>query len=640
MKLIIKPICIIFLILVNAFLFDGFKLHAQQIKTPSNNEASKELNSLFDNGPFITNPGGGPEGTNLSVLQDVTLDMNYTGFEAGLTSNNRVSDDFVVPEHWKVSIIEFFVYQSGSTTNSTINHLNMKIWNGPPNEAESVIIWGDDCTNIISNTTWTNSYRVPESLPTETNMPIMSVSAEVPDLVLNPGIYWIDVQFDGVLDSGLWVVPITIIDSISSGNGLQSNNGIWTEIMDIGQQGIPFIVRGEVLVCVPPTNLYAEYVYHNYYDCGVELSWDGIEGEDSWIFYDNGQNLDEIGGPDSFSWAIKFDPEQLTNFDGASLSKIKIYNHTWVDNELRIYEGADAATLLHTQTLNDLAYGRWSEIELTNPVSIDITKQLWITVYTEDGDNSPACCGHNMNEPNGDLINLNGSTWEHLSDYNLDYTWNLRGYVTTAAGQIASLPLEEQKDKYKINNTKSILAISGDGSSNNADLIESETNRSLTHFNIYRKYGWNDDNYELIGSVPAIIGINHYSYYDESFIGEFIYQVTACNYGAPDECESEPGTALLNPNEDFVYVFVTEINENEAGLTRMYPNPANESLTIESADISRVTMMNALGQLVYDATTNNASKVVLNTVTYEAGVYVVRVQTSEGSVSKRLTIVR
>jgi hypothetical protein len=109
---------------------------------------------------------------------------------------------------------------------------------------------------------------------------------------------------------------------------------------------------------------------------------------------------------------------------------------------------------------------------------------------------------------------------------------------------------------------------------------------------------------------------------------------------ATDECESAPGMALVHPTEDFVHVLVTDINENEAGLTRMYPNPASESVTIESADMSRVTMMNAVGQVVYDATTNNASKVVLNTATYEAGVYVVRIQTSEGSVSKRVTIVR
>ena len=56
----------------------------------------------------------------------------------------------------------------------------------------------------------------------------------------------------------------------------------------------------------------------------------------------------------SFSWAIKFDPSQLSAYAGASLTKISIYNRTDAVDELRIYKGTNAATLLHTQALSGL----------------------------------------------------------------------------------------------------------------------------------------------------------------------------------------------------------------------------------------------------------------------------------------------
>jgi hypothetical protein len=50
--------------------------------------------------------------------------------------------------------------------------------------------------------------------------------------------------------------------------------------------------------------------------------------------------------------------------------------------------------------------------------------------------------------------------------------------------------------------------------------------------------------------------------------------------------------------------------------------------------------MNTVGQVVYDVMANGANKVSLNTVDYEAGVYVVRIENANGTVSKRFTIVR
>ncbi|KAF0193626.1 MAG: fibronectin type III domain-containing protein, partial [Bacteroidetes bacterium] len=63
-------------------------------------------------------------------------------------------------------------------------------------------------------------------------------------------------------------------------------------------------------VCTPPTSLTGEYVYNGGTNYGAEVCWNGAAGTNvsEWLFYDDGVNVDGIGGPASFSWAVKFDP--------------------------------------------------------------------------------------------------------------------------------------------------------------------------------------------------------------------------------------------------------------------------------------------------------------------------------------------
>ena len=389
--------------------------------------------------------------------------------------------------------------------------------------------------------------------------------------------------------------------------------------------------------CEAPKNLDGEYVW-NYNngnpEFGSMITWEpSVAPVAEWLFYDDGTNVDGIGGPASFSWAIKFDPAQLAEYDGASLTKIQIYNRLASSDELRIYEGTNAATLLHSQTLSGLAIEAWEEVDLTSPVLIDVTKELWITVYTTDGANYPAGCGPTQNQPNGDLITLDGVLWEHLSDYALPYTWNLRGYVTTAANATVALPMDKPVDNYN-NDARAQLAVSGNGPGANNVLAQTST-RELEVFNVYRKTGNGD--YSLLATVPA----DTFEYFDMDVDGgtTYCYQVTAqYNYG-DGTCESAPAMALANPDDDFVCVLVTDVNELSANEARLYPNPATNNVTIEAADMSRLTVVNAVGQVVYDAAVND-QRVILNTSSYEAGVYMVRIVTNSGIVAKRVTIVR
>jgi len=393
--------------------------------------------------------------------------------------------------------------------------------------------------------------------------------------------------------------------------------------------------------CEAPENLTGEYVWE-YNDgnpeFGAMIEWEaGAAPVAEWLYYDDGVNVDGIGGPATFTWAIKFDPAQLADYDGASLTKIEIYNRVAGSNELRIYEGTNAATLLHTQTLSGLGIETWEEVDLTDAVMIDVTKELWIAVYTADGAVFPAGCGNYTGNPNSDLITLDGVLWEHLNDLALPYTWNLRGYVTTMSGATAALPMDKPQDEYN-NSDRAELTISGMGTGENPVLASSST-RELSMFNVYRSEDGTD--YEMIATVPFESGTNMYSYYDtESGIGDFYYQVTAhYMYEDGSECESAPAMALDIPEDDFVYVFVTDVNELGAVEVRLFPNPATENVNIEAANMNRITVINAVGQVVYDREIS-AERTQLNVASYEAGIYMVRINTETGLVTKRMTIVR
>ena len=201
---------------------------------------------LYDNGPFVTHPGGGAGGADASALQS-SLNMSTFGFGFQVSAGNRVADDFTVTgSGWAIDSITFFGYQTFSGTTSTFTSLNLRIWDGPPNDPSSLIVFGDTITNRMTGSEWTNVYRVLDTTLSNEDRPVMALVAEV-NSFLPPGTYWLDWQTDGTLTSGPWVPPITILGQTTTGNALQYTSTGWAPLVDAGtvtQQGLPFIIEG------------------------------------------------------------------------------------------------------------------------------------------------------------------------------------------------------------------------------------------------------------------------------------------------------------------------------------------------------------------------------------------------------------
>jgi hypothetical protein len=207
---------------------------------------------IFSSGPLVTHPGAGSGGADASALQ-TGLGMGTYGFGNQYSVGYRMADDFVVVGVGAdINSIQFYGYQTGTTTASTITGVYYQIWNGPPDNPSSTVIFGDLVTNRLISTTWSNIYRVLDTALTNTQRPVM-VNTVSCGATLAPGTYWLDWTVAGSASySGPWAPPISILGNTSTGNALQWT-GAWAAAVDGGtltQQGMPFkVIWSECVNC-------------------------------------------------------------------------------------------------------------------------------------------------------------------------------------------------------------------------------------------------------------------------------------------------------------------------------------------------------------------------------------------------------
>ncbi len=211
---------------------------------------------IYTNGPYFSVAGGGFGGADLSMLETTTLGMNTLGAGHQTSAGNRVADDWVVTESVEVASIDFYAYQTGSTTTSTMTGVTLLVWDGDPSDPGSSVIYGDDAISAMTNTEWSGAYRASETDQQGNTRPIMRNTVETPGLTLTPGTYWFDWDAAGSLASGPWAPPIAILGQGNTGNAQQSIAGVWQPLEDTGNfepQGLPFDVTGTVLSLVDNT---------------------------------------------------------------------------------------------------------------------------------------------------------------------------------------------------------------------------------------------------------------------------------------------------------------------------------------------------------------------------------------------------
>jgi hypothetical protein len=129
-----------------------------------------------------------------------------------------------------------------------------------------------------------------------------------------------------------------------------------------------------------------------------------------------------------------------------------------------------------------------------------------------------------------------------------------------------------------------------------------------------------------------VVGLSEMQY------GTYMYYVTAVFNNSLNSqflCESPASDTVTI---QFPAVGIPEVS---GGSIMIYPNPANDVVNVKSDfNISRIEVLNFIGQTVYSENTVNSKLVKINTSSLQSGVYFVKVTTSKGIRTVKITVVR
>lgn len=205
--------------------------------------------TLWDNGPIVTNPGGGFGGADASLVQS-QLGMTGLGGNASVGSFRRADNFTVGAGGWRLDSIQVFGYFTGAnTTTSPIEGLYVQIWDADPT-AGGQVVWGDMTTNILSGSVWTGAYRASVNSPLGDTRPIWDAVGSLGGVELGAGEYWVEVGMSSSLGT-MWMPPVTIPGEATTGDALTYtvSSGAWAEWTDGGsgtRLGMPFVLTGSV----------------------------------------------------------------------------------------------------------------------------------------------------------------------------------------------------------------------------------------------------------------------------------------------------------------------------------------------------------------------------------------------------------
>ena len=176
------------------------------------------------------------------------------------------------------------------------------------------------------------------------------------------------------------------------------------------------------------------------------------------------------------------------------------------------------------------------------------------------------------------------------------------------------------------------------GSSNKIKLLweRPEPSDGLSGYYLFRRT--DDTEYERI----KLLGANATSYTDNTANadGTWYYYKLYARYEDLD-CESAPANWIHDNNQFYLHVLysIDGIDEQENSRVSLYPNPAKDMFTLDGEGLQHVTVYNTVGQRVFDADCEGSSTTIsLSHV--ETGVYMVRIATEDGDITKRVTIIR
>lgn len=196
-----------------------------------------------------------PAGYTWSELQAPGLNIGFSGFyDNSSTSDYAIADDFVVPNGnvWNLTSINFYGYQTNYVgTNSPIDAVRVRIWNGVPSSGSATVVYGNMSTNVFNAAGSGEEFVYRVTSEVGTTRRIWRLSANV-SVSLPAGTYWVEFQVHTTSDTSAFIPPVTVLDSPSNPawNAKQRSDTTWSDLIDGGttyNKALPFQIIGSVV---------------------------------------------------------------------------------------------------------------------------------------------------------------------------------------------------------------------------------------------------------------------------------------------------------------------------------------------------------------------------------------------------------
>lgn len=394
---------------------------------------------------------------------------------------------------------------------------------------------------------------------------------------------------------------------------------------DYGMSEPQCVLVDAPMQCKAPRNLYSELSVNENGEYGVSLTWPFDISD--WLSYDNDMpaaGMNNNGSP--FYWGMLLPNNILADYAGTSLTKIKTYDYSEGSATVLIYIGSKTAPMVqkHIQSITYTGSKQWIEIELDKAVAVTGEENIWVLLYQS----GPAvlCEDNTGGKSDGRWISFNGSEWMDLKALNngYNYVWALKAFVTSAveADRDAETQEFELAINGDVNNEMTIVPI------DEKVVAKSTRDSEFQHYNVYRGNDLNE--------MSVLATTTEGKYFDVVSYGVYYYQVRSVYKDGDETCESEPANSFQNPDQYYVKVEILNIGETGVNGMMVYPNPAKDNLTVKAEAMTRITITNTLGQVVYDNETNTDNEVI-DMSCYDAGIYMVRITTETGSVVRKVS---
>ncbi len=232
---------------------------------------------LWNNGSFATGsvtrgdgvggPGvAAPAGTQWSELADGNTSAGSAGYLSGAGPQFRIADDFTLTADSTLTSIMVYAYSTGSTPAQQFTSGTLQIWSGRPGDVGSTVVFGDETTNRLTNSTFSNIYRAFATTNTQggtasapgTTRPVKEITLDAA-VSLPAGTYWVDYQVAPITGFTTDFFPyVTNADGVTRGPAganarqLTAAGPVWSDVLDTGNpaaladiaQEFPFVVNG------------------------------------------------------------------------------------------------------------------------------------------------------------------------------------------------------------------------------------------------------------------------------------------------------------------------------------------------------------------------------------------------------------